>query len=156
MLAGRLLHRRITLSPDSVGSSNSISMHRQDMPPCSHLGIPVKRELDAPLAYPAGFDAHVAAPPSHPSQPRMARMLAHDEARSGPVQALQDGMCAEVPISHPYLLGLRLLQQWHHDSSLALVCVLAGRDVAHQTAVRVVDHQLWPGSAKRAITLAGA
>lgn len=68
-------------------------------------------------------------------------MLAHDEPRTGLLQALQDGVGAEVPISHPYLLGLCLLQQWHHDSSLALVGVLARGDVAHQSAVRVVDHQ---------------
>lgn len=105
------------------------------------LGIALKREADALLAYPAGLDALVAAAPSEPRQPRMARMLAHDEASTRLVQALQDGVGTEVPLSHPYLLGLGVLQQWHHDSSLTLVRVLAGCDAAHQGAVRDVDHQ---------------
>lgn len=77
----------------------------------------------------------------HGPQPRMARVLAHDATRTALGQPLHDGPGAEVPVADPHLLSLRLLNQRRRARALALVGVLAGHDVAHQRAVRVVHHQ---------------
>ena len=74
-------------------------------------------------------------------QPGMPGMLAHDEASLRVAPALHEGVGAEVAICDPKLTRLSTGQQGGNRRALLGMRVLAGHDVRHQCAVRVVDQQ---------------
>src|SRR6185312_1671412 len=57
---------------------------------------------------------------------------------------LQHGAGAKMPVGDPQLAGLRAVQQRRNRGTLAHMRVLAGHEVAHQAAVRVIHHQRLP------------
>lgn len=79
-------------------------------------------------------------------------MLAHDEARLALVQSTQQGFGAEMAIGDPCLPRLGASDQLGGVHTLALMRVPACQDIAHQGAVRVVDHQRMAGQCRAAET----
>jgi hypothetical protein len=71
----------------------------------------------------------------------MSAVLAHDEAGTGLVPALDNDSRTEVAVGDPQLLRLRTLQQRPRHRTLLGVGILARHDVRHQPAVGVVHHQ---------------
>ena len=108
-------------------------------------------DRDGLLAHRARVGALGFAPVPLLGDPGVFGMFAHEKVGSRAGQTVQDGMGAEVAVCYPQLPALRTLDQGQHPNALALVGILARDHVAHQSCVRIVDHQAVAGQGRPSV-----